>query len=175
MTTPPDLELVASAEVHAGPQAPQLAGFMESDFAPLVYAAVRECVGDARSEHLLKGVGGRTGIVLGSERFDTVTLELSVEHVNRGRVSPVLFYQAVPTAVLGQIARDYRLTGPVSCVAVAGEARAEVLELARVLLADEGADWVLALTVEMGPDATKASAAADLVRSGSGPAVRRAS
>ncbi|MFI9168378.1 hypothetical protein [Streptomyces lincolnensis] len=175
MSTLPALELVASAEVQAGPQIPRLPGFMASDFAPLVYAAVRACVGDARSGHLLEGIGDRVGIVLGSRRFDTVTLELSVEQVNRGQVSPILFYQAVPTAVLGQIARDYRLTGPVSCVAVTGDARAEALELARVLLTDEGAEWVLSLTVEMNADPAKAFASADLVRSSPGPAEREAS
>jgi hypothetical protein len=151
---------------------PPLAGFMASDFAPLVYAVVRECVGDPRSGHLLEGVGDRVGIVLGSRRFDTVTLELSVEQVDRGQVSPILFYQAVPTAVLGRIARDYRVTGPVSCVAVTGDARAEVLELARVLLADDGARWVLGLTVEMDRDPAKTIARADLVRSRPGPGDR---
>ena len=148
---------------------------MASNFAPLVYAAVRACVGDPRSGVLPEDIGGRVGIVLGSRRFDTVTLELSVDHVNRGRVSPILFYQAVPTAVLGQIARDYRLTGPVSCVAVTGDARAEVLELARVLLGDECVEWVLALTVEMDPDPAQAYASADLVRSSPESADRKAS
>ena len=159
---------VASATVHAGQHVSALPGFMVSDFAPLVYAAVRECLGDARSGHLLKGVGDRVGIVLGSRRFDTVSLELSVEHVNRGRVSPILFYQVLPTAILGQIARDYRLTGPVSCVSVTGDARAEVLETAGVLLADDAAEWVLGLTVELDPDPGKSCARADLVRSSLG-------
>lgn len=175
MTSLPAPEVVASAEVRAGPRIPRLAGFMVSDFAPLVYAAVRECVGDARSGHLLEGIGDRVGIVLGSRRFDTVTLELSVEHVNRGQVSPILFYQVVPTAVLGQIARDYRLTGPVSCVGATGDARTEVLEVARVLLADGGAQWVLGLTAEMNPDTTTAFARADLVRSRLADADRKAS
>jgi 3-oxoacyl-(acyl-carrier-protein) synthase len=170
--TPPrqDFEIVASAQVHAGPQVPPLAGFFASDFAPLVYAAVRECLGDPRSGHLLEGVGDRVGIVLGSRRFDTASLELSVEQVNQGRVSPILFYQVLPTAVLGHIARGYRLTGPVNCVAVTGDPREEVLEVARLLLADESAEWVLGLTVEMDPDPAKAFASADLLRSGSGPA-----
>jgi 3-oxoacyl-(acyl-carrier-protein) synthase len=169
MTPPPAFELVTSAEVHAGPELPQLPGFMASDFAPLVYAAVRGCLGDARSEHQLKGVGNRVAMILGSQRFDTVTLELSVEHVNRGRVNPILFYQVVPTAVLGQIARDYRLTGPVSCVAVAGDARVEVLELARLLLADRDAEWVLGVTVALNADAAKSFATADLVRAAPAP------
>lgn len=172
MTTPPDLEVVAAAETHGGPQLPRVVGFMASDFAPLVYAAVRECLGDARSDHRLAGVGDRAAIILGSQRFDTATLELSVEHVNRGRVNPILFYQAVPTAVLGQIARDYRLTGPVSCVAVAGDARAEVLDLARVVLADGHAEWVLGLTVELHPDPALGFASADLIRAEPGPAGR---
>ncbi|MCP3012421.1 hypothetical protein NGM33_03695 [Nocardiopsis dassonvillei] len=168
-TSSPGFELVASARAHAGPRLPPLAGFFASDFAPLVYAAVRECLGDPRSGHLLEGSDGRVGIVLGSQRFDTASLELSVEHVDQGRVSPILFYQVVPTAVLGHIARDYRLTGPVSCVAVTGDARAEVLELSRLLLAEGSAEWVLGLTVEMDPVPVKSFARADLVRSEPGP------
>lgn len=164
MTTRPELEIVAGAEAHVGPPLPTVVGFIETDFAPLVYAAVRECVGDARSEHRLTGVGDRVAIILGSRYFDAAILELSVEHVNRGRVSPILFYQAVPTSVLGQIARDYRLTGPVSCAAVLGDACAEVLELARVVLAAGDADWVLGLTVETHPDPALGFARADLVR-----------
>ena len=164
MKTRTAVDLVAGAEVAAGPHVPRLAGFMASDFAPLVYAAARACLGDPKEPHLLDGIGDRVGIVLGSRRFDVPSLELSVEHVNRGRVSPILFYQVVPTAVLGQIARDYRLTGPVSCVAVTGDARAEVHELARVLLADDLADRVLGLTVEMSSGSGPAVATADLLR-----------
>ena len=122
----------------------------------------------ARSEHLLEGVGEGVGIVLGSRRFDTVTLELAIQQINDRRVSPILFYQAVPTAVLGQIARDYRLTGPLSCMAVTGDARAEVWELARLMVTDQGAEWILALTVNMEPgpgsDSAQAYACADLLR-----------
>jgi hypothetical protein len=53
-------------------------------------------------------------------------------------------------------------------VAVTGDARAEVLETARVLLADEAAQWVLGLTVELDPDPEKSFARADLVRSSPG-------
>ena len=46
MTTLPSFEIVASAMIDAGPQLPRIAGFMASDFAPMAYAAARECVGD---------------------------------------------------------------------------------------------------------------------------------
>lgn len=165
MTAPQrDLEIVAGARVHAGDGAPALAGFFGSDFAPLVNAAVRECLGDPKSAHLLEGA--RTGIVLGSHRFDTASLELSVEQVEAGRVSPILFYQVLPTAILGHVARDYRVSGPVSCVAVTGDARAEVLETARLLLVDDSADQVLCVTVELDPDPAKSFARAELVRPG---------
>jgi 3-oxoacyl-(acyl-carrier-protein) synthase len=157
--TPPELELVASARIDAGEPLPALAGFFASDFAPLVYAAVRACVGNR-----LDGVGDRVAIVLGSHRFDTVSLELSAEQADQGRVSPILFYQVLPTAILGQIARDYRLTGPVSCVAVTGDAQAEVWDIARVLLADASAELVLGLSVELNSDPAKSFAQADLVR-----------
>jgi 3-oxoacyl-(acyl-carrier-protein) synthase len=109
-------------------------------------------------------VGDRVAIVLGSHRFDTVSLELSAEQADQGRVSPILFYQVLPTAILGQIARDYRLTGPVSCVAVTGDAQAEVWDIARVLLADASAELVLGLSVELNSDPAKSFAQADLVR-----------
>jgi len=176
MTTPrPDFELVASAQIHGDARLPPLAGFFASDFAPLVYAAVRECVGDPKTGHLLEGAGDRVGIVLGSQRFDTASLELSADQLDQGRLSPILFYQVLPTAILGHIARDYRLTGPVSCVAVTGDARAEVLELARLHLADASAEWVLGLTVELDPDPAKSFAQADLVRSKLHPAQGKAS
>ncbi|MDQ7803471.1 hypothetical protein Q5425_06995 [Amycolatopsis sp. A133] len=155
--------VTASAVVSGGDRPPRLPGFMVSDFAPLVYAAARSCVGAADSRHLLSGAGDRTGIVLGSRGFDTVTLELAVRQVDAGRVSPVLFYQVLPTAVLGIIARDYRLTGPVSCLAVTGNPRAEALELAAVVLADRSADRVLALAVELAEDPADSYACADLV------------
>jgi hypothetical protein len=163
MTSWPDLDIVAGAEQCAGPDLPGLPGFLPSDFAPLIYGAVRACLGGPRSAHRLHGAGHRAGIVLCSQRFDTASLELSVEHVDRGRVSPILFYQVVPTAVLGQVARDYRLTGPVSCVATIGDARREALEMARVLLTDAGTDWVLTLAVDT--RAATPFARADLVRS----------
>jgi 3-oxoacyl-(acyl-carrier-protein) synthase len=165
MRTPQqDLEIVASAQVHADAGTQSLAGFFGSDFAPLVHAAVRECLGDPKSAQLPEGA--RTGIVLGSHRFDTASLELSVEQVEAGRVSPILFYQVLPTAILGHVARDYRVSGPVSCVAVTGDARAEVLETARLLLVDDSADQVLCVTVELDPDPGKSFARADLVRPG---------
>ncbi|MDX3663108.1 beta-ketoacyl synthase N-terminal-like domain-containing protein [Streptomyces sp. ID05-26A] len=167
MTAPKnDLGVVATALVHADTAPPAPAGFFGSDFAPLVQAAVHECLGDPRSAHLLTGAGDRTAIVLGSCRFDTTSLELSVDQVAGGRVSPILFYQVLPTAILGHLARAYGITGPVSCVAATGDARTEVLDTARLLLADDCADLVLGVTVELDPDPAKAFARADLVRSG---------
>lgn len=156
-------EVLAAAEVRADEGVPRLVGFIESDFAPLVHAAVRACVGEPRTDHLLAGAGDRAALVLGSRRFDTVSLETSVEQVARGRVSPILFYQVVPTAVLGLVARDYGITGAVSCVAATDDARAEVRAVAEVLLADGSADRVLALTVELGPGPGDAVARAELL------------
>ena len=101
--------------------------------------------------------------MLSSLKFDTATLELSVQQVHRGRVSPLFFYQVLPTAVLGQIAIDYRLTGPVSALATTGDPRAEALAVAHLTLAEGDADWVIALAAGLSADPADSFASADLV------------
>lgn len=157
------LHLVASARVDGRDQPPPVPRFIVSPFAPLVYAAVQRCLGGLAPGRWPAGPGDRTGIVLSSGEFDTVTLELSVRQAHRGRISPILFYQVLPTAVLGQIAVDFRLTGPVSCVASTGDARAEALEIAQLTLADDSADWMLAVTAGLADDPAASFATADLI------------
>jgi 3-oxoacyl-(acyl-carrier-protein) synthase len=160
----PGLDVVASARAVGRDQPPPVPKFIVSDFAPLVYAAVRRCIGAPESAHLLHGHGERAGLVLSSRRFDTVTLELSVEQARQRRISPILFYQVLPTAILGQVAIDYGMTGPVSCLASTGDARAEALEVALLLLADDSADWMIAMTAGLADDPADSFATADLVR-----------
>lgn len=159
---PVAIMITASSRLVGSDRPPRLARFIEGDFAPLVYAAVSQCIGAPQS-HLLEGHGDRAGIVLSSVGFDTETLELSVRQVHKGRISPVLFYQVLPTAVLGQIAIDYHITGPVSCLATTGDARDEALDVARLMLAEGDADWVIALAVALAADPADSFASADLV------------
>lgn len=143
--------------------APRLPGFVASPFAPLVYDAVRRCLGAPDSaDSPVAHRGGRTAIVLGSLAGDAVTADLAGEKVARGGVAePVLFHQTVSTAVLGVIARDYRITGPVTCVSAVGDTGAALLDSAALLLEAQEADQVLAVLVELaaGPRTLAALAA----------------
>ena len=160
---PAAVTITASSRVVSSERPPRVPRFIEGDFAPLAYAAVGRCIGVPQS-HLLEGHGDRASIVLSSVEFDTQTLELSVRQVQKGRISPVLFYQVLPTAVLGQIAIDYGITGPVSCVAATADPREEALEVAGLALAEGDADWIVALAVVLAEDPEASFASADLVR-----------
>ncbi|GAA2735014.1 ketosynthase [Streptomyces nogalater] len=152
----PDAPTVVRAGVStSGPQGevPPLPGFVRSPFAPLVHDAVRRCVGPPDSaDSPVAGRGARTAIVLGSMACDAVTADIAGEKVARGGVAePVLFHQTVTTAVLGVIARDYRITGPVTCVSSMTDPGAALLGSAELLLAAAEADQVLAILVELAP------------------------
>ncbi|MFD0392348.1 hypothetical protein ACFQ3Z_04265 [Streptomyces nogalater] len=104
---------------HLGPagRGTPLPGFVRSPSHPRPRrgAAVRRPAGQRGQPG--RGRGARTAIVLGSMACDAVTADIAGEKVARGGVAePVLFHQTVTTAVLGVIARDYRITGPVTCV-----------------------------------------------------------
>ncbi|GGP84035.1 beta-ketoacyl synthase N-terminal-like domain-containing protein [Streptomyces melanogenes] len=144
-------------------KAPRLPGFVASPFAPLVYDAVRRCLGAPDSEDSpVAHRGERTAIVLGSLAGDAVTADLAGEKVACGGVAePVLFHQTVTTAVLGVIARDYRITGPVTCVSAVRDTGAALLDSAALLLEAQEAEQVLAVLVELaaGPRTLAALAA----------------
>ncbi|GAA4251996.1 hypothetical protein [Dactylosporangium darangshiense] len=150
------LEVLAGATwpAHGDEAAPRLAGFVHSDFNPIIAAVAGRCLADQADEP-------GTGIVLVSDLGDVD----SAAHVARavdtgGRVGPLFFFQSVPNAVLGHVAARHGLHGPVSCVCDAAAA----VDAARGLLADGDATRVL--LIELDHDGSAATAAAVLVGHG---------
>jgi hypothetical protein len=64
----------------------------------------------------------------------------------------MLFMQATANAVLGQLAKDHGLTGPLTSISAANPA-GELRRAAALLLADPELDRVLALAVELAGNA----------------------
>jgi hypothetical protein len=157
------LEVLAGATwpAHADEEAPRLAGFVHSDFNPIIAAVAGRCLADHPESAPPSGDDPGTGIVLISDLGDVD----SAAHVARavdtgGRVGPLFFFQSVPNAVLGHVAARHGLHGPVSCVCDAAAA----VDAARGLLADGDATRVL--LIELDHDGSGATAAAVLVGHG---------
>ncbi|UFQ17175.1 MULTISPECIES: ketosynthase [Streptomyces] len=147
--------LVVPSGIEAGPLAVEpsgtrrVPGFVESAFSPLVKAAVDRCLADVVDGDTLGEPGARMGLVLVTFLGDTTTSDLGSRLLESGQVAnPLLFYQSVPTTILGVIARDYAITGPTTCVALRGDVRSEALDLVDTVL-DDGMDQVLLIAVEL--------------------------
>lgn len=164
MTGPGALEVVARSAVSADENVSPLPGFIVSDFPALLWTAARRCLESAARCGPERDEPVRTGIVLSSTAHDAPTLELAATQTEAGTLSPILFYQAVPTAVLGQIARDHSLTGPVSCLAAVDDPGYEAQDVALLTLLDGDADAMLLLTVDVAARFPSPRAAAELVR-----------
>lgn len=161
-----------------------LAGFAVSSFSPMASAAADRCLeqvygapGAAQSQELVRRAG-RTAIVLASRGGDLETHTATAAAVDAGRpAAPLLFFQSVPNAVVGHIARRWGLAGPVICFspdAATADPLGEALDVTRFLVEGGDADEALLLLVEqVGPDGAPANARALLVRpapfAGEGP------
>jgi hypothetical protein len=105
--------------------------------------------------------------VLATVFGDTVTADLGSRLLASGQVAnPLLFFQSVPTTILGVVARDYNITGPTTCFASRGDLCAEALDLADAILDDDGMDQVLLLGAEMAAEPRPLSARAQLAAGG---------
>jgi len=120
-----------------------LAGFIWSSFSPLLAEV---------ADRVLRGRGGPpapgrvTAVVIVSALGDVTTATRVAEAVDAGqRVSPLLFFQAVPNAVVGHLAARWGLTGPVVCVGGIGTG----LEVAATLIEDADCDEVLIARVDI--------------------------
>ena len=143
--------VAASAVLSAGPL-PPVPGFAHSRFSPLVREAVRGCLGEPGADALHGRPGDRTAVVLGTGFGDVTTHDLASERLANGLLpSPLLFYQAVPTAILGQLCHEYGITGPVTCVSALGDVAESVLPLAATLVAVEELAQALVIGVELAP------------------------
>ena len=118
-----------------------LAGFIESDFSPLVAEVARRVL--RGRDGLSSGV---IGIVIVTALGDVTSATRVAEAVDAGRrVAPLLFFQSVPNSVAGYLAAKWHLTGPVVCVTGTSAG----LDVAAQLIGDADAEEVLVVRVEL--------------------------
>jgi Beta-ketoacyl synthase, N-terminal domain len=145
------LELLAQATWSAEDgEAPTLAGFVLSSFAPLVAAVAHRCLSSHYGAPPVPDPrGDRTAVVVCSASGDLGTTIALADAVDAGRrVPPLLFFQAVPNAVVGHVAGQWGLRGPVVCISPAGDPVAEAFDVVGLLRRDGDADEALVVLVE---------------------------
>jgi len=140
------LAVVAAAswpETAADIEVTPLAGFIESNFSPLLAEVAGRAL-HRRAE--LEASGQVTAIVMVTARGDVTSAARVAAVLDAGRrVPPLQFYQAVPNAVAGYLAARWHLTGPVVCMS----GIAAGLEAAALLIEDADADQVLVVHVDL--------------------------
>ena len=140
----------AQWSTHRDGEPPALAGFIVSEFSPLVAAAADRCL----TEHYAKPPmppesRQRTAVLLVSGSGDRISAAQVRQTVAEGRrIGPLFFYQSVPNSVAGRIASHWGLGGPVVCISPVGEPLSDGMAEAALLIADGDADEVLLLLVE---------------------------
>ena len=121
---------------------PALAGFVESTFSPLAAEVARRCLQETQTEP-------QTAVIIVSSTGDLATARATAAAVDgRGRLGPLLFFQAVPNAVAGYIAAKWNLQGPVVCLSPAEPDLAEGFAVADLLFRDGDANQALIISVE---------------------------
>jgi 3-oxoacyl-(acyl-carrier-protein) synthase len=147
---PPKTCLQSRALSPADRQVPPLPGFVLSSFNPLVADAAERCLRQRYGQPPVPvNLGDRTAVVLVSESGDVASADHVARTVDAGaRVGPLFFFQSVPNSVVGHVAARWGLGGPVVCLCPTGDARAEGLDQAALLIEDGDADEVLVVLVE---------------------------
>lgn len=132
-------------------EAPKLPGFTASPFGPIIAHVADRCLSAHHGAHPAPTERGeRTAVVLVTRLGDMATEAAVTGSVDSGKpASPLLFYQSVPSAVLGVVAARWGLGGPVICISPAGDALADGMDLAQLLVEDGSADDVLLVLVEL--------------------------
>ncbi|MGV9245841.1 beta-ketoacyl synthase chain length factor [Streptomyces sp. NPDC003710] len=132
-------------------QPPNLPGFTASPFGPIIAHVADRCLSRHWGEPPAPPErAGRTGMVMVSRLGDMATEAAVTSSVDSGtKASPLLFYQSVPSAVLGVVSARWGLGGPVICISPAGDPLAEGVELAELLIEDGSAADVLVVLVEL--------------------------
>jgi len=140
------------------PPLPGVAGFIASSFSPMVVEVTRRALSDLDHQgdldHQETSV---TAIVIVSAFGDQISARAVAAAVDAGtRVGPLMFFQSVPNAVAGYVAKQWSLTGPVVAISPAEDALTagaiEGIDVARLLIADGDADRALVVFVEQQPD-----------------------
>ncbi len=166
-TVPAGLTVLARAAWPAteGDALPPIAGFIVSAFNPLVAEVAERCLRDRyEAPPAPPSRAESTAVVLASVRGDTSTADAVADALRAGRrVPPLLFFQSNPNAVVGHITARWGLAGPVVCTSPAGDALADGLAVAELLLADGDASEVLVIAAELADGAGRDAATALLV------------
>lgn len=150
-------------ETDADGEVTALAGFIESNFSPLL----AEVAGRAlRRRGKPQPSAAVTAVVMVTALGDVTSATRVAAAVDSGaRVSPLMFFQSVPNAVAGYLAARWHLTGPVACVSGTSAG----LDMAALLIDDADADEALVVRVDLAVTGGGDRAAAILV---TGPADR---
>jgi 3-oxoacyl-(acyl-carrier-protein) synthase len=145
-------------ETDADREVTPLAGFIESNFSPLLAEVAGRALRDRPQP---RASGTVTAVVIVTALGDVTSAARVAAAVDAGgRVAPLLFFQSVPNAVAGYLAARWRLTGPVVCVT----ATTAALDLAALLIDDADADEALVVSVDLAmTDGDRDRAAAILV------------
>jgi hypothetical protein len=173
--------IVAAAVVDTATEheeLPGVPGFVVSAFNPLVRETVRRCLGEPGTPDAPNPLTGpfpdSTAIVLGTVAADATTSDTASQKLLAGRVhNPLLFFQSVTTSIVGHLAIEYGLTGPIHCIAADDKADTIALDAAALLLLDDTIDQVLVIGVELAANPRTSAAfarLADLGHDGRPPA-----
>jgi Beta-ketoacyl synthase, N-terminal domain len=139
------LTISASAcwpETDSDGEVAALAGFIESNFSPLLAQVAERVLRRAQP----RTPGRVTAIVMVTALGDVTSATRVAAAVDAGRrVSPLMFFQSVPNAVAGYLAARWHLTGPVVCVS---GPRAG-LDVAAALIDDADADEALVVCTDL--------------------------
>ena len=130
-------------ETDADVEVTPLAGFIESNFSPLVAEVAGRALRGRAQPH---ASGKVTAIVIVTALGDVTSAARVAAAVDAGRrVPPLLFFQSVPNAVAGYLAARWHLTGPVVCVSGTSAG----LDMAALLIDDADADEALVVSVDL--------------------------
>ncbi len=138
-------------EGDADAPVPALPGFVASPFGPIIADVADRCLRPHYGSAPVPPERGlRTAIVLVTRYGDMATEEAVVGAVDAGRAaSPLLFFQSVPSAVLGVVASRWGLGGPVIVISPTGDPLAEGTALAEVLVEGGDTDEVLLVLIDL--------------------------
>ncbi|GMK36997.1 hypothetical protein PCCS19_00500 [Paenibacillus sp. CCS19] len=141
--------LTGCSFVSADTEVPAIRGFVRSPFNPLIHYSVMNAV--KASDVLGCDVPTtQRGIVLGSQFVDAVTDEVtSTELLLKQRVSPIMFPQSVPSAIIGYVAKELEIHGPMSCIGATRLGTYSVLLQAADWLEEQSAAFVVVVLCDV--------------------------
>ena len=144
-------------ETEADGEITALAGFIDSQFSPLLAEAAARAL---RRRPEPEEAGLVTAVVMVTALGDVTSAARVAAAVDSGRrVPPLHFFQSVPNAVAGYLAARWQLTGPVVCVSEISAG----LDVAALLIEDADADEALVVRVELTVSAAQGDHAAAIV------------